>query len=206
MGGTCVGEKECVTGKQATPAGEEQTSSIIIPERVSDWDEYFLNIAKAVSTKSKDPKCPVGAVIASSDNVVLSTGFNVFARCVDDDESILANPDEKIKLICHAEQNAIVNAARIGVSLQDASIYVTKFPCLACCNAIIQAGITLIRTDDHKYWDDDPLDADHSRKKSILRQTHLKVDAPHHPDHTPNLETIRMNLGQLGQSERAIKS
>jgi dCMP deaminase len=183
-------EDECATAKPARP----------------DWDEYFLNIAKAVSTKSKDPKCAVGAVIASSDNVVLSTGFNGFARGVEDDENVLANADEKIKLICHAEQNAIVNAARIGVSLQGASMFVTKFPCLACCNAIIQAGITLIRTDDNKYWDDDPLDGDHSRKKSILRQTYLKVDAPNHPDYTPDLKTIRMSLGQLALSEKTIKS
>jgi deoxycytidylate deaminase len=128
-----------------------------------------------------------------------------FARGVDDDESILANPDEKIKLICNAEQNAIVNAAHRSVSSRCIHLC-HKIPLSACCNAIIQAGITLIRTDDHKYWDDDPLDADHSRKKSILRQTHLKVGAPNHPDHTPNLETIRLNLGQLGQSERATKS
>jgi deoxycytidylate deaminase len=147
-------------------------------------------------------------VVVSSDNVVLSTGFNGLARGVDDDEDILGDADEKIMLICHAEQNAIVNAARVGVSLQGASIYVTKFPCLACCNAIIQAGITLIRTDDSKYWNDDPLDRDHSRKKSILRQTSetLKVDAPNHPDYTPDLETIRMSLGQLGHSEKTIKS
>jgi deoxycytidylate deaminase len=43
---------------------------------VDSWDEYFLNIAKVVSIKSKDPKCPVGAVIVSEDNIILSTGFN----------------------------------------------------------------------------------------------------------------------------------
>ena len=196
-------EKECATAK---PAAEEKTEVITIPERVSSWDDYLLNIAKAVSTKSKDPKCVVGAVIASPDNVVLSTGFNGLARGVHDDEDILKDVEEKLKVICHAEQNAIVNAARIGVSIHGASIFVTKFPCLACCNAIIQAGITRVYPGDKKYWDDDPFDGDHSRKKSILRQTHLKVVAPNHPDYASDPQIIRMNLAPLGQSEKMPKS
>lgn len=68
-----------------------------------------------------------------------------------DDDRLLDNADEKIKIICHAEANAIFNAARRGVTLQGASIFVTKFPCLACCNAIIQAGITRISTHDKKF-------------------------------------------------------
>ena len=47
----------------ATPAAEQK--SMTIPERVTCWDEYFLNIAKVVATKSKDPRCAVGAVIVS---------------------------------------------------------------------------------------------------------------------------------------------
>ena len=69
-----------------TPAQEERFT---IPAHVDRWDEYFLNIAKAVSIKSKDPKCPVGAVIASGDNVLLTTGFNGLARGVHDDEQTL---------------------------------------------------------------------------------------------------------------------
>jgi len=116
------------------------------------WDDYFLNLATAASTKSKDPRCRVGAVVVSRDRLVLSTGFNGFARGVDDADSLLANTSEKLKMICHAEENAIINAARIGVALEDATIYVTKFPCLSCCNAIIQAGIKRVYTHDHRYW------------------------------------------------------
>jgi hypothetical protein len=57
---------------------------------------------------------------------------------------------------------------------------------LACCNAIIQAGITRIYTQDKWYWNDDPFDGDHSRKRKILRQTHLKVEAPFHPEYIPH--------------------
>jgi dCMP deaminase len=140
-----------------------QEDRFTIPAHVERWDEYFLNIAKAVSIKSKDPKCPVGAVIASSDNVLLTTGFNGLARGVHDDEQTLMDAD------------------RIGVALQDAAIYVTKFPCLACCNAIIQAGIKKIYTHDDSFWNDDPVDKDHSRKKRILHDARIEVNAPFHP-------------------------
>lgn len=162
-----------------------QTSEISIPEYVNNWDEYFLYMAMAASIKSKDPRCRVGAVIASPSNVVLSTGFNGLARGVHDDKYLLDDPDEKLKVICHAEQNAILNAARVGIAVEGASIFVTKFPCLACCNAIIQAGITRIHTHDKWYWNDDPFDADHTRKKDILRQARVEVDAPFHPDYSP---------------------
>lgn len=164
---------------------EAQTSDLTIPEHVDNWDEYFLYMASVASIKSKDPRCRVGAVIASASNVVLSTGFNGLARGVHDDKHILDDPEEKLKVICHAEQNAILNAARVGVAIEGASIFVTKFPCLACCNVIIQAGLARVYTHDKWYWNDDPFDKDHSRKKDILRQTHLQVHAPFHPEYSP---------------------
>jgi dCMP deaminase len=164
------------------PAQEERFT---IPAHVDRWDEYFLNIAKAVSIKSKDPKCPVGAVIASGDNILLTTGFNGLARGVHDDEQTLMDADEKLRVICHAENNAIMNAARMGVALLGASIYVTKFPCLACCNAIIQSGIKKIYTHDDCFWNDDPFDKEHSRKKQILHDARIEVNAPFHPAFKP---------------------
>jgi len=159
--------------------------------KIDEWDEYFSLIAEAAKSKSKDPKCPVGAVIVSADKVVLTTGFNGLPRGVDDDRQILEDTDEKLKVICHAEQNAIVNAARMGVAIRGASIYVTKFPCLACCNSIIQAGITRIFTLDHRYWDDDPFDGEedgnHWRKRRLIRETHIVVDAPNHPEYSSNI-------------------
>jgi dCMP deaminase len=165
---------------------EPEGKEICIPSKVDSWDEYFLYLAEAVSTKSKDPKCPVGAVITTTDNIVLSTGFNGLARGVHDSEQILLNADEKLKIICHAEQNAILNAARIGGHpLEGTTIYVTKFPCLACCNSIIQAGIKRIHTHDSMFWKNDPFDADHSRKKLVLHDAHMNVDAPFHPAFNP---------------------
>ncbi|MFZ1138003.1 MAG: dCMP deaminase family protein [Candidatus Sulfotelmatobacter sp.] len=160
-------------------------SELTIPEYVDSWDTYFSCMALVASIKSKDENCRVGAVIVSPSNVVLSTGFNGLARGVYDDKHILQRKNEKLKVICHAEQNAILNAARVGVSVEGATIYVTKFPCLACCNAIIQAGIKRIYTHDASYWNGDPFDKSHLRKKSILRQTHITVDAPFHSEYFP---------------------
>jgi deoxycytidylate deaminase len=77
-----------------------------------------------------------------------------------------------------------------GRGLQGSTIYVTKFPCLACCNAIIQSGIKRIYTHDASFWDDDPSDADHSRKKSILREARVKVDAPYHSTFNPTEQIL----------------
>lgn len=176
--------------KVVLPESEEsaQASCILIPEYVDNWDEYFLNIAMVASIKSKDPRCRVGAAIAKANNVLLSTGFNGLPRGVHDDKHILDDPEEKLKVICHAEQNAIFNAARIGLAVEGASIFVTKFPCLACCLSIIQSGITRIHTHDSWYWNDDPFDKDHSRKRDVLRQAHIVVDAPFHPDYSPHTQ------------------
>lgn len=181
-----MGETEPTLPLTGTLETEAQSPRIDIPAHVDSWDEYFLNVAKAVSIKSKDPKCPVGAVIVSEDNIILSTGFNGLARGVYDDEKTLFDADEKLRMICHAETNAITNAARVGGRpLQGTTIYVTKFPCLGCCNGIIQAGIRRIYTHDNEFWNDDPADKDHSRKTRMLHEAHIKVDAPFHPTFKP---------------------
>jgi dCMP deaminase len=177
------------TQQEAVSADSPDRMSI--PLRVDTWEDYFLNIAKVVSIKSKDPRCPVGAVIVSEDNIILSTGFNGLARGVHDDEAILADAHEKINVICHAENNAISNAARVGGRpLQGTTIYVTKFPCLACCNNIVQAGIKRIITHDDAFWDDDPADKDHSRKKRVLHEAHIVVNAPFHAAFKPSEQIV----------------
>jgi dCMP deaminase len=169
-------------------AKNSESSPAPDPEAIDTWEHYWLEMAVTAARKSKDPKCRVGAVIVR-DDLVLSTGFNGFARQVFDDPGLLEDPEEKLKWICHAEQNAVHNAARLGVRLEGATIFVTKFPCLACCNAIIQAGIREIHTHDSKYWNDDPADGDHTRKRSTLRQARIKVTAPFHPDYAPKAVT-----------------
>jgi dCMP deaminase len=168
---------------------QEQLFASSFPDHVDSWEEYFLWVAEAVAIKSKDPRCRVGAVIASTENLIIATGFNGLARRIHDSETLLADAEEKLKVICHAEANAIFNAARFGIPLAGSSIFATKFSCLSCCNAIIQAGISRIYTHDNRFWDDDPMDRDHKHKRSVLRQSGIKVDAPYHPEFIPDRVT-----------------
>ena len=105
------------------------------------WDIRFLDLAEHISAWSKDPSTKVGCVIVGEDRESRSTGFNGFPRGIDDDEERLHNRDLKYPLICHAEENAIMHAARIGVSLKGSVAYVTWPPCSRCARSLIQAGI-----------------------------------------------------------------
>jgi dCMP deaminase len=175
--------------KSTTLAAKKKTKKRRWDDRIPEWDEYFLEIAKQVSTKSKDAT-QVGAVLVSPDKLIVSTGYNGLARGIEDLRELLDiyNREETYRLICHAEFNAIINAARSGISLKGSAIYVNKFPCLACSNAIVQAGITRIYTDDSRYWMKDPLEQDHrygernKRTQIVLKQGGVRVDAPNHPD------------------------
>ena len=105
------------------------------------WDIRFLDLAEHISAWSKDPSTKVGCVIVGEDREIRSTGFNGFPRGIDDDEERLHNRDLKYPLICRAEENAIMHAARIGVSLKGSVAYVTWPPCSRCARSLIQAGI-----------------------------------------------------------------
>ncbi|MAZ23781.1 MAG: dCMP deaminase family protein [Candidatus Thermoplasmatota archaeon] len=105
------------------------------------WDNRFIELAKHISTWSKDPSTKVGCVVVGEDREIRSTGFNGFPRGIEDDSSRLSDRSQKYPLICHAEENAIMHAARIGVSLKGSMAYVTWPPCSRCTRSLIQAGI-----------------------------------------------------------------
>ena len=107
----------------------------------SKWDMRFIELARHISGWSKDPSTKVGCVVVGEDREIRSTGFNGFPRGIDDDPERLADREKKYPLICHAEENAIMHAARIGVSLKDSTAYVTWPPCSRCARSLIQAGI-----------------------------------------------------------------
>ena len=106
------------------------------------WDRRFLALADHISTWSKDPSTKVGCVGVGEDREIRSTGFNGFPRGIDDDPERLSDREQKYPLICHAEENAIMHAARIGLSLKDSTAYVTWPPCTRCARSLIQAGVT----------------------------------------------------------------
>jgi len=96
-------------------------------------------MAKLVSTWSKDPSTKVGSVIVDSDNTVISVGFNGLPRRIQDTDQRLNNRDIKLKMIIHAEINAIITAKR---PLTGTTIYTYPFmSCSQCAGLIIQSGI-----------------------------------------------------------------
>ena len=111
---------------------------------MTDWNKRFLKLAKHISEWSKDPSTQVGCVVVGPDREIRSTGFNGLPRGIEDNDERLNNREIKYPLICHAEENAIMHAARIGISLKDCTAYVTWPPCTRCARSLIQAGISTI--------------------------------------------------------------
>ena len=105
---------------------------------LNKWDLRFLDLAKFVSTWSKDPSTQVGAVVADHENRVISIGYNGFPQNISDDDR-LENRDTKYKIIVHGEMNAILFANK---SLEFCTLYTYPFmPCPRCASMIIQTGI-----------------------------------------------------------------
>jgi dCMP deaminase len=114
-------------------------SAIPSPSSASVWDIRWLRLAIEVSHWSKDPSSKVGAV-AVRERRILASGFNGFPVGMLDDER-LADREQKYPRIVHAEQNVIAWAAREGVSLLGASLYLSPLhPCPDCAKLIVQAG------------------------------------------------------------------
>ena len=82
------------------------------------WPIRFMNMAKMVSTWSKDPSSKIGAVAVNDERNILATGYNGFPKGIADTEERLNNKDEKYPRIVHAEMNALMNALYNGVSLK----------------------------------------------------------------------------------------
>ena len=108
------------------------------------WDIRFLKLATHISEWSKDPSTKVGCVVVGPDREIRSTGFNGFPRGIQDSDERLTNRDLKYPLICHAEENARMHAARIGLALKGCTAYVTWPPCTRCARSLIQAGVSEI--------------------------------------------------------------
>ena len=123
---------------------------------MTKWDARFLRLATHISEWSKDPSTQVGCVVVGPDREIRSTGFNGLPRGIEDNDERLNNREVKYPLICHAEENAIMHAARIGMSLKGCTVYVTWPPCTSCARSLIQAGISSVfypeNTDIPKRW------------------------------------------------------
>lgn len=147
------------------------------------WDAYFMQIAHLVKTRATCPRRQVGAVIVK-DRRILATGYNGAPRglshCPEDGEKHdwprgCMRAGHCIRSL-HAEQNALLQAAMIGVACEGSSIYVTCLPCNTCAKMIINAGIsTVIYEGD--YPDDFSLELFREAEMELLRYVDGKLEA-----------------------------
>ena len=113
-------------------------------ENSSDkWDRRFIELAKHISTYSKDPSTKVGAIIVNDNHLVVGMGYNGFPRGVEDSEERLNDREQKYAMVVHAEANAVLMA---GHKCRGATLYV--YPsfvlppiCNECAKLVIQSGI-----------------------------------------------------------------
>ncbi|WP_448523232.1 deoxycytidylate deaminase [Pseudothermotoga sp.] len=124
------------------------------------WDVYFMRICRMVSERSTCLHRKVGALIVR-ENRILATGYNqppsAFPHCdsigcVRDALSIPSGRNQEVCFGLHAEQNALMQAAKFGISTKGATIYVTTKPCSVCARLIINAGISRV-VYEHDYPD-----------------------------------------------------
>jgi len=113
------------------------------------WEEYFIQIAHLVATRSTCLRRKVGAILVK-DKRILSTGYNGPPRklahcaevgCLRDELKIPSGERQEICRGLHAEQNAIIQAALYGISIKGAILYCTHQPCITCAKMLINAGI-----------------------------------------------------------------
>lgn len=112
-----------------------------------DWDTFYMTLVNLVSMKSRDKSTHVGAVIVSSDNTIVSMGYNGLPRGVEYKPERTDLRPEKYDWFEHAETNAIHNAARTGARVVGATMYTNGVPCPPCARATIQAGIKKVIVD-----------------------------------------------------------
>ena len=118
------------------------------------WDEYFMDFAVLTARRSTCLRRQVGAVIVQ-DKHIIATGYNGAPRgiahcgereggCMREELGVPSGEKHELCRALHAEQNAIIQAATLGQSVEGATIYITHQPCAICAKMIINAGIERI--------------------------------------------------------------
>ena len=117
------------------------------------WDEYFMSIAELTAKRSTCMRRNVGAAIVL-DRHIIATGYNGAPRgidhcaqrggCMRQELGIPSGERHELCRALHAEQNAIIQAATFGHSVEGATIYITHSPCVICSKMIINVGIRKI--------------------------------------------------------------
>lgn len=105
------------------------------------WDEYFKEIVQVTAKRSSCERLQVGCLFVK-DNRIVSQGYNGFLPGC---EHISKVRDGHEQATVHAEQNAIADCAKRGVSCQGCTAYITHYPCIICCRMLLASGITTIK-------------------------------------------------------------
>ena len=115
-------------------------------ERIS-WDQYFSRIVMTTSERSPCERLQVGCLLVN-DNRIVSQGYNGFLPGCPH-ESIVRDNHEQATL--HAEQNALMDCAKRGVSCNECTAYITHYPCIICTRLLLAGGIKKIKyVNDYK--------------------------------------------------------
>lgn len=131
------------------------------------WDEYFMATAMLISSRSACERLHVGCVLVSTGeqkNRIIAAGYNGFLPGAPH-QSVVRDGHEQATV--HAEQNAITDAARRGVSVHSTLAYVTHYPCIHCAKLLVASGIKHITY--HLDYKNDPLVA------NILQYSNVSI-------------------------------
>jgi len=132
-------------------------------ENRPDWNTYFKEIVQVTSKRSPCDRLKVGCLIVK-DNRIISQGYNGFLPGCPH-KSIVRDDHEQATI--HAEQNALCDCAKRGVSCNDATAYITHYPCLICTRLLIASGICEIKYIDD-YRNDDLVEYFITQKNVII--------------------------------------
>lgn len=114
------------------------------------WDDYFKEIVQVTAKRSPCERLQVGCLLVK-DNRIVSQGYNGFLPGCPH-TSIVRDGHEQATI--HAEQNAISDCAKRGVSCEGCTAYITHYPCIICCRILLAAGIKNIKY-IHDYRNDE---------------------------------------------------
>jgi dCMP deaminase len=128
--------------------------------KLPGFDEYYMSIAFTVRRRANCKGYKVGAVLVV-ENRIVSTGYNGvpegMPNCLDSGCDRCSNPERfqsgvgyDVCICVHAEENALLTAARFGIRVDDAVIYTTVRPCFGCMKALHQAGVRRVLY--HREW------------------------------------------------------
>lgn len=122
-----------------------------MPQR-PDWDQYFMEITSVVAKRSTCLRRQVGAILVK-DKHILTTGYNGAPKrlahcaetgCLRQQMGISSGERHELCRALHAEQNAMIQAANLGISIEGSTLYSTTAPCSLCAKMLINAGVVRV--------------------------------------------------------------